>query len=56
MKRIGHNAIQFRELHPYVFHKGYSVPKGPNGRYQLTFNAPDGTSQIGIPGHTYLLM
>jgi hypothetical protein len=43
MKRVGRATIQFRELRPYVFHPGYTLPRGPSGRYQLTFTSPDGT-------------
>ncbi|KAI8936850.1 hypothetical protein NX059_006087 [Plenodomus lindquistii] len=44
MKRVGPSTIQFGELHPYVFCDGYRVPKGPTGRYQLTFTTPEGTA------------
>jgi hypothetical protein len=46
MKRVGHTTIQFRELHPYVFHQGYTLPRGPSGRYQLTFTTPEGIVYI----------
>lgn len=42
MKRVGNATIQFGELHPYVFCEGYKLPKGPTGRYQLTFTTPEG--------------
>lgn len=41
MKRVGGTTIQFRELHPYVFCEGYSPPRGPSGKYQLTFTTPE---------------
>lgn len=41
MKRVGQSTIQFGELHPYVFCEGYKLPKGPSGRYQLTFTTPE---------------
>ena len=44
MKRVGNATIQFGELHPYVFTEGYKLPKGPTGRYQLTFTTPEGAS------------
>ncbi|KAJ4350250.1 Nuclear SAM-dependent mono-and asymmetric methyltransferase [Didymosphaeria variabile] len=40
MKRVGPQTISFRELHPYMFTDGYKLPKGPSGRYQLTFTTP----------------
>lgn len=43
MKRVGAQTIQFRELHPYMFTDGYKLPKGPSGKYQLTFTTPNGT-------------
>lgn len=43
MKRVGNATLQFGELHPYVFTEGYRLPKGPTGRYQLTFTTPEGT-------------
>lgn len=42
MKRVGSQTIQFRELHPYMFLDGYKLPKGPSGRYQLTFTTSKG--------------
>ena len=42
MKRVGNATIQFGELHPYVFCEGYKLPKGPTGRYQLTFTTSEG--------------
>ncbi|KAJ4305343.1 hypothetical protein N0V90_000874 [Kalmusia sp. IMI 367209] len=42
MKRVGNCTIQFRELHPYMFTDGYKLPKGPSGKYQLTFTTPKG--------------
>ena len=42
MKRVGAQTIQFRELHPYMFTHGYKLPKGPSGRYQLTFTTSKG--------------
>jgi hypothetical protein len=49
MKRVGHSTVQFKELHPYVFHQGYSLPKGPSGKYQLTFTSPEGIIPPHIP-------
>jgi hypothetical protein len=43
MKRVGNATIQFGELHPYMFCEGYKLPKGPTGKYQLTFTSPEGT-------------
>jgi hypothetical protein len=42
MKRVGSQTIAFRELHPYMFTDGYKLPKGPSGKYQLTFTTPNG--------------
>jgi len=42
MKRVGAATVQFRDFHPYVFCEGYRPPKGPSGKYQLTFSAPEG--------------
>jgi hypothetical protein len=42
MTRISSSTIQFGELHPYVFCDGYRVPKGPTGKYQLTFTSAEG--------------
>ncbi|KAF2745064.1 hypothetical protein M011DRAFT_460273 [Sporormia fimetaria CBS 119925] len=41
MKLVGKSTIQFKELHPYVFHQGYVVPRGKTGRYQVTFKDPE---------------
>ncbi|KAH6616748.1 hypothetical protein C7974DRAFT_51499 [Boeremia exigua] len=41
MKRVGSTTVVFRQLHPYVFCEGYKLPKGPSGRYQLSFSAPE---------------
>lgn len=46
MKRVGSQTISFRELHPYMFTDGYKLPKGPSGRYQLTFTTPKGRSWV----------
>lgn len=43
MEDMGHGSVQFRELHPYVFDQEYVVPKGPTGKYTVTF-----TSQAGM--------
>jgi hypothetical protein len=48
MKRIGNSTVAFRELHPYVFCEGYRVPKGPSGRYQLTFTTAQGMCPISL--------
>lgn len=40
MKRVGSSTIQLRELHPYVFCDNYTPPRGPSGKYQLTFTSP----------------
>jgi hypothetical protein len=40
-KRVGSSTVQLRELHPYVFCPNYTPPKGPSGRYQLTFTSPE---------------
>lgn len=49
MKKVGPCTIMFRELRPYVFCQGYSVPKATGdktgkgrGRYQITFTSSDG--------------
>lgn len=42
MKRVGATTIRFGELHPYVFCDGYKLPKGPKGKYQLTFTTAEG--------------
>lgn len=42
MKRVGSTTVMFKQLYPYMFCEGYKLPKGPNGRYQLTFSAPEG--------------
>jgi len=42
MKRVGSATIQLRELHPYVFCDNYTPPRGPSGKYQLTFTSPQG--------------
>lgn len=42
MKRVGHATVQFRELHPYVFHQGYGLPRDKKGRFQITFSLPQG--------------
>ena len=42
LKRIGSTTIQLRELHPYVFCDGYTPPRGPSGKYQLTFTTVEG--------------
>ena len=44
MKRVGPDTIQFEKLHPYVFSDGYRLPKGPTGKYRLTFTSSEGTS------------
>lgn len=44
MKRVGSSTVQFKQLRPYVFCEGFSPPKGPTGRYQLTFTTPQGMS------------
>lgn len=46
MKRVGAATIQFGELRPYIFCDGYRLPKGPSGKYQLTFSTPDGMSAL----------
>jgi hypothetical protein len=40
---VGTNTVQFSELHPHVFCDGYTVPKGPSGRYELKFTDSFGT-------------
>lgn len=49
MKRVGSCTVQFRELHPYMFTDGYKLPKGPTGRYQLTFTTPEGMFMVVSP-------
>jgi hypothetical protein len=46
MKRVGSATIQFRDLHPYMFCEGYRLPKGPSGKYQLTFSTAEGIQHI----------
>ena len=42
MKRADPTTVVFKQLRPYVFCEGYKLPKDSNGRYQLTFSAPEG--------------
>lgn len=42
MKRVGPETIQFEKLHPYVFSDSYRLPKGPTGKYRLSFTSPEG--------------
>lgn len=42
MKRVSPDTIQFEKLHPYVFCDSYRLPKGPTGKYRLTFTTPEG--------------
>ncbi len=46
MKRVGHRTVAFRELHPYLFCERYRLPKGPSGKYQLTFTTMEGLSSV----------
>jgi hypothetical protein len=52
MKRVGASTIQFGELQPYVFCEPYKVPKGPTGRYQLTFTTPEGRLNLQTSSET----
>lgn len=42
MKRVSPDTIQFEKLHPYMFCDSYRLPKGPSGKYRLTFTTPEG--------------
>lgn len=46
MKRVGQMTVQFKDFHPYVFCEGYKPPRGPSGKYQLTFTTPEDTRQF----------
>lgn len=53
MKKVGPCTVMFRELRPYVFCQGYSVPKAVGdktgkgrGRYQITFTGSEGESHL----------
>ncbi|KAJ9645956.1 hypothetical protein H2199_002999 [Coniosporium tulheliwenetii] len=37
MTRLGSKAIEFMDLHPYVFTNGYKPPRGLGGRFELRF-------------------
>jgi hypothetical protein len=54
MKRVGSATIQFRDLHPYMFCEGYKLPKGPSGKYQLTFSTAEGKQDIPLLVRTKL--
>lgn len=42
MKRVSPDTIQFEKMHPYVFCDSYRLPKGPSGKYRLTFTTAEG--------------
>ncbi|EUC37028.1 hypothetical protein COCVIDRAFT_34451 [Bipolaris victoriae FI3] len=46
MKRVSPDTIQFEKLHPYVFCDSYRLPKGPTGKYRLTFTTPEDAKQF----------
>jgi len=46
MKRVGPETIQFEKLHPYVFSDSYRLPKGPTGKYRLSFTSPEDAKQF----------
>ncbi|KAF2852840.1 hypothetical protein T440DRAFT_20297 [Plenodomus tracheiphilus IPT5] len=51
MKRVGPATVQFGELHPYIFCDGYRVPRGPTGRYQLTFTTAEDAQTLRARFH-----
>jgi hypothetical protein len=46
MKRVSPDTIQFEKLHPYMFCDSYRLPKGPTGKYRLTFTTPEDAKQF----------
>ncbi|KAF1995536.1 hypothetical protein P154DRAFT_343151 [Amniculicola lignicola CBS 123094] len=41
VKRTEATTVEFLHLHPYLFCKNYSLPKGSSGRFQLNFTTSD---------------